>query len=79
MAFMRNLWDGTLSLVAAVGTVVIVGVPLWCAHLAISYGIADQWAYVPMAALLVVGGIMVMAFLRKAAGGVAPLRERKRR
>lgn len=79
MAFMRNLWDGILSLGAAVGTVAIVGVPLWCAHLAVNYGIASTWAYAPMAALLVVGGIMVLAFLRKAASGVAPLRDRKRR
>lgn len=78
MSVLRNIWDGALSLGAALGTVVVVGVPLWCAHLAILYGIASNWAYAPMAALLVVGGIMVLAFLRKAAGGVAPLRERRR-
>lgn len=73
------MWDGLLSLGAALATIAIVGVPLWGSHQAITYGIIPAWAYAPMAGLLVVGGIMVIAFLRKASGGVAPLRDRRRR
>ena len=78
MKIARNIWDGLLSLAASVATVVVIAVPLWGAHLSIENSLLTFWAYAPMAALLVVGGIMVIAFLRKAAGGVAPLRERRR-
>lgn len=78
MSFIRNVWDGLLSLLAALATIVIVGVPLWGTHMAIDSALLPVWAYLPMAGLLVVGGIMVIAFLRKASGGVAPLRDRKR-
>ena len=78
MSLARNIWDGVLSLGAACATVAIVGGPLWAAHSAIDARLVSPWYYAPMAGLLVVGGIMVMAFLRKATGGVAPLRDRRR-
>ena len=78
MGFLRNTLDGFLSLVAAVFTAGVALVPAWYAHLAIGAGLAPSWAYASVAALVVVGGIMILAFLRKAAGGVSPLRDRRR-
>ena len=78
MSFARNIWDGLLSLGAAAATVAIAGGPVWATHKAITEQVISVWYYVPAAGLLVIGGIMVMAFLRKASGGVAPLRDRRR-
>ena len=76
---MRNLWDGFLSLCAAVLTAAVTGFPAWGAFLAIRAELVPMWAYVPLAGLVVVGVIMILAFLRKASKGVSPGRERPRR
>jgi len=76
---LRNIFDGMLSLIAAVLAAAIVLFPAWSAHMAIDSGLAPQWVYVMIAGLVFVGGVMVLAFLRKAKDGVSPLRERKRR
>ncbi|MEM6939831.1 MAG: hypothetical protein AAF943_15075 [Pseudomonadota bacterium] len=79
MGFFRNIWDGTLSFLAAVATFVIFGVPVWATHQAITYGIVPYWCYAAVIGLVFIGGNLGIAFLRKALDGVAPLRERKRR
>lgn len=75
---MRRILDGTQSLVAAVITAAVGFVPAWFAHLALSADLAPAWGYGSVAALVIVTGIMVLAFLRKAGQGIAPLRERRR-
>ena len=75
---MIRLWDGFLSLLAALVTVAIVGVPLWGTFLAIQNGLVPAWVWAPFVLLGFVGLVMVLAFLRKTARGVHPLRERRR-
>jgi len=73
-----RVWDGFLSVLAAIVTVVIIGVPLWGAFLAVRSGLVPVWAWAPMVLLCFVGVVMAAAFLRKAGRGVHPLRERRR-
>lgn len=75
---MIRLWDGFLSVLAALVTVAIVGVPLWGAYLSIQADRIPLWTIAPMVGLGLVGLVMVFAFLRKAGRGVHPLRERRR-
>ncbi len=75
---MRNIWDGFLSLLCAVATIVICGVPGWYAHVAISNGLAPQWVYVSVFGLGFCAVLLTLSFLRKASAGVAPSRERRR-
>ncbi|MDD9922038.1 MAG: hypothetical protein OXQ92_07135 [Boseongicola sp.] len=75
---MIRIWDGFLSLIAALITAGVVGVPLWGAFLAVRAEMIPLWAWVPMIALAGVGLLMFGAFARKASRGVHPLRERRR-
>jgi hypothetical protein len=75
---MIRLWDGFLSLLAAVFTVGVVGVPIWGAVEALNLGLLPGWAWGFVVALGFLGLLMVLAFLRKTARGVHPLRERRR-
>ena len=75
---MIRLWDGFLSLLGAVLTAGAVGVPLFAAFRAVQAGLAPVWVWGPMIALAFVGLVMTGAFLRKAARGVHPLRDRPR-
>jgi len=75
----RHLWDGFLSFLAAAATVVICGVPAWFTYQSITLGIAPTWAWVGVIGLGFVGILMTFSFLRKAADGVSPSRERRRR
>ena len=75
---MIRLWDGFLSLLCAVLTLVILGVPGWGAALALRAGLMPVWGWAPLAAMGFVAVVMVFAFLRKAWRGVHPLRERRR-
>ncbi len=77
MGFFRNIWNGLLSLCAAVASFVIFSVPIWATHQAITYGIVPVWTYAALAGLVYIGGNLTIAFLRKALDGVAPLRNRK--
>ncbi|AXI42827.1 hypothetical protein [Sulfitobacter sp. SK011] len=79
MGFFRNIWDGLLSLGAAILSFAIFAVPVWATHQAITYGIVPIWAYAALVGLVYIGGNLTIAFLRKALDGVAPLKERKRR
>ena len=79
MGFFRNIWDGLLSLIAALLTLAVFGIPIWATHQAITYGLAPVWAYAAVVGLVFIGGNLAIAFLRKALDGVAPLRERRRR
>ena len=75
---MRSLFDGFLSLIAAVLTAAVGAVPAWYAHVAAGNGLAPVWTYAAIVGLIFVTGLMVLAFLRKAGQGIAPLRERRR-
>ena len=76
---MRRLFDGFQSLIAAVVAAGVGFVPAWFAHLAIGADLVPVWGYASVVALIIVTGIMVLAFLRKAGQGIGPLRERRRR
>lgn len=76
---MRKLWDGFLSLLAAIATAAICGVPTWFTYQAIVAKIAPVWAWSAVIALGGVGFLMTIAFLRKAFSGVSPSRDRPRR
>ena len=75
MGFFKNIWDGLLSLLAAIVTFVVFGLPIWATHQAI----VPAWVYLAVVGLVFIGGNLGLAFLRKALDGVAPLRDRKRR
>lgn len=76
---MKAFLDGAASVLAALATIVICGLPSWFTYKAIEAGVAPWWAWFSVAALSGVGLIMIIAFLRKAAAGISPTRERKRR
>ncbi|AKS46605.1 hypothetical protein SAMN05444287_1722 [Octadecabacter temperatus] len=76
---MKAFLDGTASFLAALATLAICGLPSWFTYKAIEANVAPWWAWFAVAALCGVGILMTFAFLRKAAGGIAPSRERKRR
>lgn len=76
---MKSLWDGTLSILAALATAAITGVPSWFTYQAVETGAAPEWA---LGFVFILGGmglILTIAFLRKAKGGISPTRDRKRR
>lgn len=75
---MIRIWDGFLSFLAAVATSLIVGTPVWGAVAALRSGLLWTWGWAPVGLLAAAGAVMVMSFLRKAARGVHPLRERRR-
>lgn len=75
---MIRLWDGFMSVVAAVLTAAIIGVPGWAAFLALGDELVPGWVWVPLLLLSAAGLVMVLSFLRKAWRGVHPLRERRR-
>lgn len=74
-----HLIDGAKSLLAACATVAITGLPSWFTAQAILAGVAPAWAWGAVVALGAVGLLMTFAFLRKAAQGVSPSRDRRRR
>lgn len=76
---MRALWDGLLSLIAAILTAAVTLVPAYYAWMSIDAGFAPQWVWVNIVGLVFVAGVMILAFLRKAKGGISPLRDRRRR
>jgi len=76
---MKAFLDGTASALAAIATFVICGLPCYFTYLAIDAEVAPWWAWICIAALAGIGLLMTGAFLRKAAGGIAPSRERRRR
>ncbi len=78
MTFIRRIWDGFLSLIAAALAAGVSMVPAWYSYQAINTGIAPVWVWASIAGLVAVGGIMILAFLRKAGNGIGPLRERRR-
>ncbi|MCV6593416.1 MAG: hypothetical protein OIF48_10720 [Silicimonas sp.] len=75
---MIRLWDGLLSGLCAVITLVVIGVPLWGAIAALRAGLVPGWVWAPVAGLGLAGLVLTLAFGRKAARGVHPLRERRR-
>lgn len=75
---MIRFWDGFLSLLAAMATAAIVGIPLWGCFVAIRAEMIPGWAWAPFVLLSLIGIIMMLAFLRKAGRGVHPMRERRR-
>ena len=75
---MIRIWDGFLSILAAIITATVVGVPLWGSYQAVRAELVPNWAWAAIAALGFIGVLMVAAFLRKAGRGVHPLRDRRR-
>ncbi|MDA7426607.1 hypothetical protein [Thalassococcus lentus] len=73
MTFVKRIWAGVLSLIAALITAAAGFVPGWYAHLAISIGIAPTWVYACIVALVLVTSAVVLAFLSKAWQGIPPL------
>lgn len=75
---MIRVWDGFLSLVAALVTAAVIGVPAWAAFQAIRADLVWVWAAGPVVLLVAAGAVMALSFLRKAGRGVHPMRERRR-
>ncbi len=75
---MIRLWDGFLSLLAALLTLVVTGIPSWGAFLAVRSNLLAWWAWPPLVVLALIGIVITLSFLRKAGRGVHPLRERRR-
>ena len=78
MRVLRHIWDGLQSLFAALLAAAVSLIPAYYAYMAIDSGLAPTWVWATIAGLVGVGAVMVLAFLRKARGGIAPLRERRR-
>lgn len=76
---MKPIIDGITSFLAAIATVLICGFPSYFTYKAIEADVAPDWAWFAVAALTGVGVLMTFAFLSKAANGVAPSRERRRK
>ena len=75
---MIRVWDGFLSALCAVITMAVIGVPLWGAVRSVQTGLIPMWTWASIVGLGLVGVVMLYAFLRKAARGVHPLRDRRR-
>ena len=75
---MRPVLDGAASFLAAIATFVISFLPCWFTYLAMDAGVAPSWGWAVVAILCAIGLILTFAFLRKAALGIAPSRERRR-
>jgi hypothetical protein len=75
---MIRFWDGFLSALGAILTVILIGVPLWGAVLSLRAELLPVWGWGPVVGLGFVGLVMAGAFLRKAGRGVHPLRDRRR-
>ena len=73
-----RLWDGFLSVLAAIVVAVVIGVPAWGTFLALRAELLWTWGWAPLILLVLAGLVMVLSFLRKAARGVHPARERRR-
>lgn len=76
---MKTFFDGAASALAACATLVICGAPAWFTYKAIAAGVAPLWAWISILALVGIGLILTFAFVGKAAKGIAPSRERRRR
>jgi hypothetical protein len=74
-----RIWDGFLSLLSAIATAVIVGVPTYGGFLALQSEMIPVWGWGPLALHFVIGGLMVVAFLRKVINGIHPMRDDPRR
>lgn len=75
---MRLFVDGVLSVLAAVATLVVCGVPAWFTFQAIQTGLAPQWVFGPLGGLAGIGVLLTIAFLRKGFKGISPSRMRRR-
>ncbi len=75
---MLRLWDGFLSVLAAVVTISVCGIPAWFTFKAIQAEIAPTWVYIPLAGLAGICAILTYAFVTKGLRGVSPSRSRRR-
>lgn len=75
---MRALLDGSLSLIAALCTLALIGPTVWFSWVALDAGLAPAWGYIPVAGLGGVGLVLTMAFVRKGLRGIAPSRTYRR-
>jgi hypothetical protein len=76
---LKAFLDGLASLLAALATLAICDGPAYFTYQAIQSMIAPAWAWVSVAALVGIGIVLTIAFLRKAFMGIAPTRERRRK
>lgn len=75
---MRQVFDGLMSLLCALATLGLCGVPLYCSHLAIAFGLVPVWLYAVLGIFGFMAVLLAFDFLRKAVSGIAPLNERRR-
>lgn len=75
---MRAALDGAASIMAAIATLIICGLPCWFTYQAILSGAAPVWAYGSVVVLGAIGVILTLAFLRKGFRGISPSRTRRR-
>ena len=75
---MIRVWDGFLSGLCALITLAVIGIPIWGAVRAVQADLVPVWSWAAIVALGLIGAVMLYAFLRKAARGVHPLRDRRR-
>lgn len=75
---MKQVWDGFLSALAALFTLVVCGLPGFAAFQSIKFGIVPEWFYAPLIGLGFIGILLTLAFARKAISGIAPSRSRRR-
>jgi hypothetical protein len=73
-----RITDGLASLIAALAAAGLTLPPAWFTHRAVQGDLAPVWAYVPAGLLAICGVVLTLAFLRKAAAGIAPSRDRAR-
>ena len=76
---MKQVWDGFLSALAAIFTLIVCGLPGFATYQAIKFGIVAEWFYAPLIGLGFIGILLTLAFARKAIKGIAPSRDRQRR
>lgn len=70
--------DRVASVFACLFTLAVCGGPAWFSHVAIREGLVPMWGYGFIAVLVGIALILAFAFLRKAARGIAPSRQRRR-
>lgn len=75
---MRIAFDGFLSALAAIFTLIVCGFPAFATFQSIKFGIVPEWFYVPLIGIGFIGILLTLAFVRKAIKGISPSRSRRR-
>jgi len=75
---MKVFFDGLLSGLAAIFTLIVCGLPGFAAFQSIKFGIVSEWFYAPLIGLGFIGILLTFSFARKAFKGISPSRSRRR-